>query len=329
MLLAYAKLALKDELLDSTVPDDPYLGRELGRYFPKAVSERYPDAMANHRLRREIIATQLANSIINRGGPALMVRIEDQTGAAVSGIAAAFAAVRDSYGMTDLNGAIDTLDAKIAGDLQLELHAAVQDLLLDRIVWFLRNVDLSQGLAGVVEHYRAGIDVMAGALADILPGDAAATRNARIAALTEARVPDELARRLADLPLLAAATDIVLVADRTGKPIPEVAATYFAAGAFFKLDRIVGAARGISVSDYFDRLALDRSLDSIGAAERRLTAEMLGNGVAGPAAVDAWVKTRQGEVDRIRAAVDEIAGSGLTLSKLSVAASLLGDLVRQ
>ena len=84
----------------------------------------------------------------------------------------------------------------------------------------------------------------------------------------------------------------------------------------------------IVVSDYFDRLALDRTLDTIGAAERRLAAQMVGNGAAGAAAVEAWVKPRQTEVDRIRAAVDEIAGSGLTLSKLSVAASLLGDLVR-
>jgi glutamate dehydrogenase len=121
----------------------------------------------------------------------------------------------------------------------------------------------------------------------------------------------------------------VLVADRTGKPVAEVAATYFAAGTFFRLDRIVGAARSITVNDYFDRLALDRALDSIGEAERRLTAEMLGNGAAGAAAVEIWVKPRAHEVERIRTAVHEIAGSGLTLSKLSVAASLLGDLVRE
>ena len=84
-----------------------------------------------------------------------------------------------------------------------------------------------------------------------------------------------------------------------------------------------------SSRDYFDRLALDRALDSIGDAERRLTAAMVGNGVAGAGAVDAWVKPRQAEVERIRAAIHEIAGSGLTLSKLSVAASLLGDLARE
>ena len=150
-----------------------------------------------------------------------------------------------------------------------------------------------------------------------------------IGALAQAGISDGVARRIAHLPLLAAAPDVVLVADRTDKPVADVAATYFAASAFFKLDRIVGAARDINVADYFDRLALDRALYSIGAAERRLAAEMVANGAAGPAAVEAWVATRQSEVNRIRGAVDEIASSGLTLSKLSVAASLLGDLVRQ
>jgi len=83
------------------------------------------------------------------------------------------------------------------------------------------------------------------------------------------------------------------------------------------------------VSDYFDRLALDRALDSIGDAERRLTAAMAGNGASGADAVDAWVTERKSEVERIRSSVHEIASTGLTLSKLSVAASLLGDLVKQ
>jgi NAD-specific glutamate dehydrogenase len=99
VLLAYAKLSLYADLLDSNVPDDPYLGRELGRYFPKLIAQKYPDALEKHRLRREIIATQLANSMINRGGPSLVVRIADQTGASPAAIAAAFAAVRNSYDM--------------------------------------------------------------------------------------------------------------------------------------------------------------------------------------------------------------------------------------
>jgi len=328
VLLANAKLTLYDDLLESAVPDDPYLARELARYFPKAIDVRYPDALEHHRLRREIIATQLANSMINRGGPSLIVRIADQTGALPAAIASAFAAVRDSYGMTALNGAIDGLDNKVSGKVQLDLYAAVQDVLLDRIVWFLRNVDLSKGLADVVEHYRRGIAAVTAALDRALSLDFRDARAARRQELVAAGVSDELAGRIADLRALTAAPDIVLVADRTSKPVGEVAATYFAAGAFFRLDRIAGAANNIPVTDYFDRLALDRARDSIGDSERRLTAAMVGNGAAGAGAVEAWVAPRKNEVERIRVAIHEIANSGLTLSKLSVAASLLGDLVK-
>ncbi len=328
VLLAYAKLSLNHELVQSSVPDDPYLGRELDRYFPKAIADQFPDALAQHRLRREIIATQLANSMVNRGGPSLLVRIGDQTGAPPARIAAAFAAVRDSYGMTALNSAIDALDNKISGKLQLELYQAVEDLLLDRLVWFLRNVDLAQGLAAIVAHYREGIAAVEAALDTALPEAAVDARQGREADLRKQGVPHELARRLATLPALLAAPDIVMVAERTGQDIAEVAAIYFAAAAFFRLDHIARAARGIVISDYFDRLALDRALDSIGDAERRLTAAMAGNGAVGLHAVEAWVAPRKAEVERIRLAVNEIANSGLTLSKLSVAASLLGDLVK-
>ena len=312
VLLAYAKLVLYHDLLESNVPDDPYLGRELGRYFPPAIVERYPDALEHHRLRREIIATQLANSIINRGGPSFVVRIEDQTGAPVARLAAAFAAVRDSYGMTALNGEIDQLDNAIPGKLQLELYAAVQDLLLDRVVWFLRNVDLSQGLAAIVERYRQGIAAVAAALDHALAPEAAAARAARQAELRQQGVPEALARRIADLPGLMAAPDIVSVAERANADIAAVAATYFAAESYFRLDRIAAAARAIKVSDYFDRLALDRALDSIGDAERRLAAAMSAQGADGKAtagadAVDAWAAPRQAEVERIRLQVQEIA----------------------
>ena len=98
--------------------------------------------------------------------------------------------------------------------------------------------------------------------------------------------------------------------------------------AYFRLDRVTADAQKIVVSDYFDRLALDRALDTIGDAERRLTAAMVQTGQSGAAAVEAWAEPRAAEVERIRAAIRQIAGSGLTLSKLSVAASLLGDLAK-
>lgn len=328
VLLAYAKIDLYDDLLASSVPDDPYLARELVRYFPRPVQEKFPDAVESHRLRREIIATGLSNSMINRGGPAFVARLVDQTGADVATIASAFAAVRDSYGMTALNTELDGLDNRISGPLQLDLYSAIQDLLIDRVIWFIRNVDLTHGLADVVAHHRAGIEAVAASLDTALPADAAAARTARTTELRSAGLPDPLAGVLASLDHLAAAPDIVAVADQTGRAVADVAATAFAASAVFRLDQMKGAARAITVTDYFDRLALDRALDSIADAERRITADMVSGDAAGAAAVDAWMAVHGGRAERIRTAVAEIAGSGLTVSKATVAASLLGDLVR-
>ncbi|MBV9971183.1 MAG: NAD-glutamate dehydrogenase, partial [Xanthobacteraceae bacterium] len=326
VLLAYAKLSLHEDLLASRVPDDPYLARELGRYFPSSITTRFPDAVERHRLRRDIISTGLANSMINRGGPTLVVRIADQTGASVDRIAAAFAAVRDSYSLTALNTAIEELDGKIDGAAQLSLFVAVQNLLLDRIVWFLRNVDLGGGLADIVAHYHAGITAIAAGLDGMMPAEAVDARAAAAAKLVGQGVSETLALRIADLPALTSATDAVLISDRTGMSVLDAAQTYFAAVANFQLDRVVGAVGSIKVADYFERLALDRALDSIGDAMRRIAGEAAARGT-GAAAVAEWVASKEG-AERVRTAIHEIAASGLTLAKLSVAASMLGDIAR-
>ena len=136
VLLAYAKLTLYDALLDSSVPDDAYLARELFRYFPEQMATTYQDEINGHRLRREIIATMLANSMINRGGATFLTRLMDQTGATPTEIAQGFVAVRNSFDLTDLNTEIDALDTRIDGCLQLDLYTEVQSLLLERVVWF-------------------------------------------------------------------------------------------------------------------------------------------------------------------------------------------------
>jgi len=325
--LAYAKLTLFGDLLASAVPDDPYLARELTRYFPKPLSERFPQAVQDHRLRREIIATMLSNSIVNRGGPSFVARVADETGAAAAEIAAAFAAVRDSYRMTDLNGEIDALDARVSGKVQLSLYAAVQSLLLDRLMWFLHNAPLKAGLADVVTHFRAGIEETENKLDAILAADVRASFESRAAELIADKVPEALARKIARLPLLAAATDVILIADQAKQPVAYAAETYFTAREFLRLDAVVKAARALDVPDRFDRLALDRALDQIAASERHLAASLLKSGKKGKEALDAWIEPRRSEVERIHARVQEIAGAGFTLSKLTVAAGLVADLV--
>ena len=120
----------------------------------------------------------------------------------------------------------------------------------------------------------------------------------------------------------------MLIADRTRQPVARVAAIFYAAEAYFQLDGIVAVAGNIQLIDYFDRLAFDRGLDAIGDALRRLVAEMTAMGDSGTEAVAAFAKQKGPDVDRVRDAVHEMVASGLTLSKLTVAASMLGDLAR-
>ena len=324
--LAYAKLTLFDDLIASDVPDDDYFREELLRYFPDAVPERFPEAVEAHRLRREIVATRLGNSMINRGGPAFVVRIAEETGASVAVIAKAYAAVRDSYRMIELNREIDALDNRIPGAVQLALYDGVKSLLLDRVVWFVRNADLSPGLAEVVAHYRDGIDAVEQNIGRLLPAERTQRLQTRAAAIAEKQVPQALAAKIALLPDLTTASDIVLVAGQSGQPTLAVAETYFAAQDYFRIDGVLAAGGSIKLADHFDRLAFDLALARISASQRRIVAAALATGKCGKAAVEAWVAADGGNVDRARRGVQEIAESGLTLSKLAVAANLISEL---
>jgi glutamate dehydrogenase len=326
VLIAYAKISLYDDILASSVPDDRYLGRELFRYFPTAMQQRFPDAIEGHRLRREIISTMLANSMINRCGPSLLARVADKTGADVAAITAAFAAARDAYGLAEINTAIDALDTRISGDLQLQLYTEVQDLLLSRIVWFLRNADFGGGLEAVVTRFRDGLDAVRENLSLALGKEAEDDRLQRVATLQEGGVPADLAQRIAGLPALYAGPDIVLVAEKTGQSIAAAAATLFAVDAYFGMESLRASAMTISVPDYYERLAFDRALDMIANAQRGIAAEAITHG-AGMTAVETWAETRP-EADRVRRMVQEIGSSGLTVAKLSVVSSLLSDLVK-
>ncbi|KMO37725.1 NAD-glutamate dehydrogenase [Methylobacterium variabile] len=330
VLLAYAKLSLKDALLDSAVPDDPYLARELERSFPPVLVARYPDAVQGHRLRREIIATSLANAIVNRGGPTIVSRLADETGAEAPAIAAAYAVTRDAFGLIDLNKAVDGLDGAIAGEQQLGLYAELQDLLRQRMVWFIRNGEAAPGgIEAAVQRYRDGIAAVSAALPGALPPAAAEALARRIRALVDHGVPEALAGRLASLGELGAAPDIVQVAEATGRPPETIAATHFALADLFRLNALSTAARAVPVADTFDRIALERAVAGIASAHRALTAEAASFEAEGAAAVEAWSAARGASLARIRTAVAAIAASGLTVSKVSVAASLLGDLARR
>jgi len=329
VLLAYAKNSVNAQLLRSGVPDDPYLGKELYRYFPDRLTQTFPDTVNGHRLRREVIATVLSNAMLNRGGPAFVSELSAATSADAGQIAAAYAAARDVYGTPDLNKEIDALDGTVPGRTQLMLYSEVQALLRRQSLWFLRNTSFEGGLAPLVERYSAGVaDVrlLLGSLAGPWLERHIAERSEQLEA---ARVNRDLARRFAELPVLSLATDIVLVAEKTGVTVPEAATAFFGVLEVFGLGRVIEEGNAIVLADRFDRMALDRALANLARAQRDLTTDVLaagGSDIAGR--LDRWRNGRPEAITRAATAVRDLTEGDMTVSRLSVAAGLLSDLAR-
>ncbi|HEY8593910.1 MAG TPA: NAD-glutamate dehydrogenase [Devosiaceae bacterium] len=329
VLLAYAKNTLYASLASSVVPDDPYLSKELFHYFPERLKQDHPETIETHRLRREVIATVLANAMINRGGPAFVHKMTAATSADAAQVACAYATARDAFGLQELNALIDRLDNRMSGATQLALYAEVQSLLVGQTLWFLRNVIFEDGISPVVERYARGVNQVRAALPSLLPQGLSASIAERAAEYEKGGASPEMARRIAELSALALASDIVLVSEKTGQPVNDAARAYFLVLETFSLDRLTHLGGRLALSDRFDRMALDRALANLARAQREITCDVLASGedqAAGRLA--RWRDARAAEIDRNVRMVRDLTEGDLTVSRLTVAAGLLSDLVR-
>ncbi|MCA0400808.1 MAG: NAD-glutamate dehydrogenase [Proteobacteria bacterium] len=329
VLLAYAKLSLFDHLIASNVPDDPYLIEELRRYFPKEVQEKFPDAIDSHRLRREIVATQLSNAVINRGGPGIAMRLAARTGHGVPDVARAYALARDVFGILEINLAIDALDTRISGTTQLALYAAAQAHVSGRMLWFLRNVDFAPGLEALVKRFKAGVSETEKKRDALLSPEAKAAREAAIAALVSEKVPTELAARIIDIPISACALDATLIAEKTKIDVPAAARTIFALEDHFDLGALREGARSIATIDPYERLALDRAIAAIDEAMRKIAGDVIAHHGAGEKGLTAWAEAKGETLSRALANVKMLSSGPLNQARLTVLGGLLGDLARE
>ncbi|MEZ5775960.1 MAG: NAD-glutamate dehydrogenase [Hyphomicrobiaceae bacterium] len=327
VLLSYAKIELARTLIRSELPDDPFFGETLVDYFPRTMREQFAEDLQRHRLRREIIATVLTNAVINRGGSTMIVRLSEETGHSAASIVAAYAAVEAVYELDRLWAAIDALDARVSGVVQLGLYREVQDLVRRQTAWFLRKVKLGTGLSSVIETYRPGIVAYRGHLRDAR-GRQRQLIDDKTATSVNAGVPEETAREIASLDALANAPDAALAAMATGRPLGAVAHTHAEIGDHFDLSDLRAAAEQLPVSDYYDRLALNSTLSILSDAQRAITEDVMRNGDGGKADLEGWLKRKGLAAERARASLQEITTQGaLTLARLTVAAAQLRDLV--
>ena len=322
VLLAYAKMDLYDHLLDSDLTQSVALSDTLVKYFPRPLRRGFKDAILNHRLRNEIIATVAANSIVNRLGLTFIPDVTEETGAPAGNVARAYAAARELFGMRDIWNGIEDLDNKVSTSVQAEMAAETAHLMRQATLWFLLHGEQPVRISRILEEYGSGIETLTGAMQEVLTEGDRNAMTARVDELVAQDVPADLAMRIGALTPLRSGCDIVQVASASERPVIEVGQVYFTLGGRLGLDRLRRDAEQLTPSDHWQRSAIGSIIDDLYGQQRTLSGSVLrhANGAAGCDAVELWCQEHAGEVDRGVGMIEEFeAGGDLDIAKLALA----------
>jgi glutamate dehydrogenase len=315
VLLAYVKNGLYDELLASPLPDLPELRTELLAYFPRALRELAGTVLPHHRLRREIVATIVANALVNRMGPSFVEEAQSRTGRDAAAIAAAFLIVRELFDLEAVWAEVEALDNKVPASTQTTLFQTIAQIVDQAVRWFL-NSGLALDPAARVAQFRPGIDILAAAMGELLPARELANNAARRTGFVDAGAPDAIAGRIVTLNTLSTAMDIVQIAGEAGRDVRDVARIYLQAGVEFGLLALRRQARAMVAATPWQRLAADALTEDAFAQQREIVRLLVGGALDAAA-----VAGRTGPGTPLRDVVDEIARTAPPdLAMLTVAA---------
>ncbi|MER6536224.1 NAD-glutamate dehydrogenase [Streptomyces sp900105755] len=332
VLMAYTKITVADELLATTLPDDPYLSSLLHAYFPTALRERFAAALATHPLRREITTTVLVNDTVNTGGTTYLHRLREETGASMEEIVRAQTAARAIFRSAPVWDAVEELDNKVDAAVQTRIRLHSRRLVERGTRWLLNNRPQPLQLLETVDFFSERVEQVWQQLPKLLRGADLEWYQHVYDELTGAGVPAELATRVAGFSSAFPALDIVSVADRTGKEALDVAEVYYdladRLGVTQLMDRIIELPR----ADRWQSMARASIREDLYSAHAMLTADVLaaGNGASTPEQrYQAWEQKNAAILGRARTTLEEIRSSdSFDLANLSVAMRTMRTLLR-
>jgi len=322
VLMAYTKSANVTELVRSDLPDDPYLLPDLVRYFPTPLRERFAAPITGHRLRREIVATQVANQMVNLSGISFDNRMTEDSGAGLVDVVRAWIAARDVFGFAELWDQVEALGGQVKLDVQLELFLEARRMVERAALWLLRHRRPPLDIGAAVAHFRAAISTLAVTLDQHLAGGMRDRTFAVEASHLAAGVPEALAQRAATWPLLHTAFDVVDLAARREANVAAVASAYWHVFELLDIGWIWDAIGALPRSDRWQTQARSALRDDLLVALADLADDVLHAGGA-----TAWASANERLVNRTAAMFTEIRrAETFDLTTLSVALRQLRNL---
>jgi glutamate dehydrogenase len=312
VVLAYCKIHLYSQLLHSDLPEDPFLGHDLERYFPEPLPERYREQMQKHRLRREIIATVVANQLVDRMGSTFAFRLQDETGASPSLLARAYAVAREVFAIRPFWAEVEELDNQVDANVQLDMLIEARRLVERSTRWLVRANPHGIDIEETIGCFEDGAKMLADALPEILNGADRKGFETRSEELVNAGVSAELACRVAGMPAMVSLFDIVGAARETDRDPAVVTAVYFRLGARLDLNWLRDRITELPRANRWQSLARAALRDELYGVHRALTQEVLEadeDGSDADAAVEAWATRHADALERCLATLADIRAS--------------------
>ncbi len=275
VLLSYDKIVIFNELLASDVPEDPFLSRELVRYFPKKLQDSYAADMEHHRLKREIIATAVTNSMVNRMGATFMLRMQEDTGASPAQVAKAYTISREILDARVWWASIDALDFTVPESAQSRAHEAIWALLRSFTRWLLNKPGESLQIAQMVERYGPAMSSLRGRISEFLPNESRADYLDGVKSWENQGFPIDLAREFAAIPYLGYVLDMVDVSDERKLALDDVASVYFELTDVLHIKWLLDQIELLPVEGRWHAHARGVMRDDLHAQQRALVANVL------------------------------------------------------
>ncbi|GGS52561.1 NAD-glutamate dehydrogenase [Streptomyces violaceus] len=332
VLMAYTKITVAEELLHTSLPDDPYLSTLLHAYFPTELREQFPEHLVSHPLRREITTTVLVNDTVNTGGTTYLHRLREETGASLEEIVRAQTAARAIFRQSPVWDRVEALDNRVEADVQTRIRLHSRRLVERGTRWLLNNRPQPLELAETVDFFADRVEQVWGQLPNLLRGADLEWYQKIFDELTGVGVPDELATRVAGFSSAFPTLDIVSVADRMDREPLDVAEVYYDLADRLRITQLMDRIIDLPRADRWQSMARAAIREDLYAAHSALTADVLavGNGTSTPEQrYKAWEQKNAAILGRARTTLEEIQGSdAFDLANLSVAMRTMRTLLR-
>jgi glutamate dehydrogenase len=322
IILAYSKIELASSLVQTDIPEDPFLAAELEAYFPQQLSKRFKKLIPGHRLAREIIAMLIGGSMINRMGPFFVLRAEEETGANVAQVARAYAIVREVFGVRTLWRHIEALDYRVPAGAQYDSIFQISRMVRRAVYWFLQNYVDELDIESMVTRFRPGVRQVFEALPKVVTGRTEQRFAQDALELKDMGLPEALVNQIASLNMLTQVLDIIELAREFGLAAKEVGQVYFELAKELRLDWIREQIEGLKVQGRWRAMARATLRETLAQEQRALLRSALGGGRGRDPheALAAWLTRSAPKVERVQRVLDDIqAADQIDFAILSVA----------